>query len=218
VNCPTCDGVVEADSRFCKHCGKTLTPWTPTAAGLGPNPPTGAVGASAKRPDVYHDPKEEQQVWQGRPAWRSYYGHWAAWAIFGAVTLGAAYKWTDADSMAVFLAWAFVLGAGVALLVREALVVLSLRYRLTTQRLFVHRGILSRVTDQMELMRVDDVRLHQTVVDRLVNTGSVEIHSSDETDEVIVLQSVSSPAEVAEALRLHVRGIRSKGALMIEQI
>lgn len=218
MNCPTCDGLIEADSRFCRHCGKTLMPRAPIAAALGSSPAAGAAGTAVKRPDIYHDPKQEQQVWQGRPAWRSYSGLWAAWVSLGAMTLGAAYKWTDADSRVVFLAWAVVLGVGVALLVREALVVLSLRYRLTTQRLFVHRGILSRVTDQVELMRVDDVRLHQTVVDRLVNTGSVEIHTSDETDEVIVLQSINAPAEVAEALRLHARGIRSKGALMIEQI
>lgn len=220
MNCPKCQGTIEDDSAFCRHCGAAASQ---SASGgqpsSSPKPflsPPNDGGDLAKK--VYHDPKYERQVWEGRPAWRSYYGLWAAWALLSAAALGASYRWGASGSPVVTLVWLFVLGAGVAILVREALFVFSLRYRLTTQRLFVHRGILTRVTDQMELMRVEDVRLRQGVVDRLVNTGDVEVMGSDETDEVITLQSISAPAEVTEALRLHVRGARGKGTLLIEQI
>lgn len=114
--------------------------------------------------------------------------------------------------------WIFVIGAAVMILVRDALVVYGVAYQLTTQRLFIHRGVLARVTDQMELLRVDDVRIMQSVIDRIVNTGSLELFSSDESDDNVTLRSISAPMEVAEALRLHVRGARSKGTLAVERV
>ncbi len=225
MKCPKCKADIEDDSRFCKHCGASIDkpvekPAAEPAEELSPADKLKAAaseGASDhKDGDVYRDPKHEKQIWQGRPAWRSYYGLWAIWALLSAIALGAAYKWLGEP--AVFLAWAVVLGAGVAILVREALFVVSLRYRLTTQRLFIHRGILTRTTDQTELIRIDDVRIKQGIVDRLVNTGDVEVMGTDETDDVVTLRSVNAPAEVAEALRTHVRGARSKGSLLIEEI
>ncbi len=227
MKCPKCKADIEADSKFCKDCGAPIDKPVEKPVEKSAEEPSPAdklkSAASKGAPDnkdgdIYRDPKYEKQVWQGRPAWRSYYGLWAIWALLSAIVLGAAYKWADAGEPIVFLAWAVVLGAGVAILVREALFVVSLRYRLTTQRLFIHRGILTRTTDQTELIRIDDVRIKQGVVDRLVNTGDVEVMGTDETDEVVRLQSISAPAEVAEALRTHVRGARSKGSLLIEEI
>jgi len=70
----------------------------------------------------------------------------------------------------------------------------------------------------LELVRVEDVRLRQGVIDRLVNTGDIEIISSDETDNKLVLQSVCTPAEVAEHVRRNVRGARGKGTLFVENV
>jgi membrane protein YdbS with pleckstrin-like domain len=219
MDCPKCRGTIEDDSTYCKHCGaRVREPEAADRPASSPKSPFSLDESVDLAKKVYHDPKYERQVWEGRPAWRSYYGVWAVWVLSSAAAVGAAYKWRESGSPVVTLVWLFVLGAAVAIWVREALFVFSLRYRLTTQRLFIHRGILTRVTDQMELIRVNDVRLRQGVVDRLVNTGDVEVMGTDETHDVITLQSVSAPAEVTEALRMHVRGARGKGALLIEQI
>ena len=222
--CPKYKITIDDDSAFCKHCGATLP-----GAGQTPEPspaerlssPTGgplSPGDASGKEDVYRDPKFEKHIWQGRPAWRSYYGLWALWALASAVILGAAYKWKESGSAAVWLAWFVVVGTAVAILVREALFVLSLSYRLTTQRLFIRRGIIRRVTDQMELVRIDDVRLKQGLIDRLVNTGDVEVMGTDQTDQALMLESIVGPQEIVEALRLHVRGARSKGTLQVEQV
>ena len=217
MNCPKCNQPIDDQCRFCQHCGGPVSRQTSEpepAERLGLAPAERDPGGE----DVYHDPEQERQVWEGRPAWRSQYGIWAAWALGSAMLLGAAIKWKASDSIAVELTLLLVLGTGIAILVREALFVFGFRYRLTTQRLFVHRGILTRVTDQMELIRVNDVRLRQGVVDRLVNTGDVEIMSTDETDETVTLQSIGAPAEAAEAVRLHVRQSRKKNTLLVEKI
>jgi hypothetical protein len=70
----------------------------------------------------------------------------------------------------------------------------------------------------LELVRVDDVRLRQGIIDRLVNTGDIEIIGSDATDEKLVLHSVFAPAEIAEHVRRYVRAVRGKGMLFVENV
>lgn len=207
MRCGECDKGIGSDSRYCRHCGAEIQA-----------PPSRTPRFSSNGPDVHHDPAHEQAIWRGRPAWRSFSGMWMIWLALCATALVLAYRHAGATSTLVTVVWLFVAGAGAALLVRELLIILGLRYRLTTQRLFIHRGILTRVTDQMELLRISDVRLRQGVIDRLVNTGDLEIFGTDETDETVTLESILAPAEVAESLRLHVRAVRGKGTLAVERI
>ena len=219
MNCPRCNTAIDDDSKFCKHCGATLG--AEPAAGSSAEVPKAAApkADSAERgPDIYRDPKYEKQVWEGRPAWRSYWGLWLLWAAASIVCMYASNRWAGSDSALFRVVLLLAAGAAVALFIREALLVLSLRYRLTTQRLFIHKGIITRVTDQVELVRVDDVRLRQGVIDRIVNTGDVEVIGTDNTEPTCTLESIRTPAEVAEALRMHVRGVRSRGTLFVENV
>jgi membrane protein YdbS with pleckstrin-like domain len=219
MNCPRCNTPIDDDSKFCKHCGATIDA---SASSASPAATLQAAAAKSdqadKAPDIYRDPKYEKQIWEGRPAWRSYWGLWLLWAAASLVCVIASYRWSGGDSALFRVVLLIAAAAAVALFIREALMVWSLRYRLTTQRLFVHKGVLTRVTDQVELVRVDDVRVRQGVVDRIVNTGDVEVVGSDTTDPEIVLESIGAPAEVAEALRLHIRGVRTKGTLFVENV
>jgi hypothetical protein len=47
----------------------------------------------------------------------------------------------------------------------------TLRYRLTNYRLFTQRGLLARDNDEIELIRVDDVSVHQNVLQRVFDVG-----------------------------------------------
>jgi membrane protein YdbS with pleckstrin-like domain len=219
MNCPHCNTVIEGDSKFCKHCGATIGAESPVT---GPADVLKAAvpksDSADKGPDVYRDPKFEKQVWEGRPAWRSYWGLWLLWAAGSIVCIYGSHRWAGSDSGLFKAVLLLAAGAAVAMFIREALVVLSSRYRLTTQRLFVHKGLITRITDQLELVRVDDVRLRQGIIDRIVNTGDVEVIGTDNTDPDFTLESIRAPAEVAEALRMHVRGVRSKGTLFVENV
>ncbi|OQZ01376.1 MAG: hypothetical protein B6D36_14210 [Planctomycetes bacterium UTPLA1] len=238
MNCPKCHFTIEADSRFCKYCGASLAagavaapaaPMTPSnrgSAGPSSTPATGsdpltAAAKDAKSGDLHRDPAMEKDVWQGRPSWRAYYGTWFLWLVAVIVFLVLVHRSTLPSESPWNLrstAWLIAFASGVALFVRQFLVIYGQHYRLTTQRLFMNRGILSRVTDQLELVRVEDVRLRQGVIDRLVNTGRVEIVSSDQTDQDLTLESIAEPAQVAEHVRRNVRGARGKGSLFVENV
>lgn len=220
--CAKCRAAIEDDSKFCKHCGapndSAVSPAIPSASSPPDAAGVMAAAGSQRAPDPYRDPALEKQVWQGRPAWRAYYGIWLIWFLGSLAGLYFAHKGTEKASIWRTVLWVLIGASAAALFVREALVIWGQRYRLTTQRLFLHRGILTQVTDQLELVRVEDVRLRQGIIDRLVNTGNIEIISSDQTDDRLVLQSVSTPAEVAEHVRRNVRAARGKGSLFVENV
>lgn len=218
MQCISCKATIDADSRFCRHCGATqaMAP-TPQAPSANSSPASALSAPDEKAANPYRDPAFEKEVWTGRPAWRSSYGQWFLWAVLSLAGLYAMRRY-EAGETTRNVAWTLIGAAALFVLLRQAYASLSLHYRLTTQRLFIQRGILSRVTDQMELVRVDDVRVRQGIVDRLVNTGDVEIIGSDKTDDAVWLENVSAPSEVAESLRRNVRAARGKGTLFVENV
>lgn len=56
---------------------------------------------------------------------------------------------------------------------------LSDRYTLTNQRLIINKGLLSRSVDEIELFRVKDVTLTQTLFQRFVGYGTITVSSTD---------------------------------------
>lgn len=215
MNCPECNAPVDGDSRFCKHCGATLQEPADRVKSVA-TPPSINEG-----PDIHRDPTQEKPVWHGRPSWRAYAWVWVLWAAISLVLIIYIYLKTEAGGSGAWLrtwVWPVTLTAAVVLLVRQALFILGTRYRITTQRLFVDRGILTRVTDQTELVRVDDVRIRQGVLDRMLDTGQVEVISTDASHGRLVLQSINKPTDVAESLRLHTRAVRGKQTLFVENV
>ena len=95
--------------------------------------------------------------------------------------------------------------------------IISRRYRLTSQRLFIERGILNQTIDQTELIRVDDVRLEKTLIDRVFGLGTVSLLSTDVTDRLVVIEGIDNADRVAEAVRTNMRTQRGK-ALFVENL
>jgi hypothetical protein len=71
--------------------------------------------------------------------------------------------------------------------------------------------------DQTELIRVDDVRIHKTLLDRIFGLGTIAILSTDATDREVVIAGVADPDQVAEALRRNMRTLRQK-SLFVEHL
>ena len=74
-------------------------------------------------------------------------------------------------------------------------------YELTTQRLKIHRGILTRRLEEVELYRVKDYVLEQPLFLRLLGLGNLTLVSSDATTPSIVLRAIAGVAALREQLR-----------------
>lgn len=75
-------------------------------------------------------------------------------------------------------------------------------------RLRYEAGFLSKTTRTMELTKVQDVRVDQTVGQRMLNIGNLSLESAGETSR-IVMPSVDRPHEAADRILALARGRHS---------
>ncbi|MCA1858322.1 PH domain-containing protein [Massilia oculi] len=82
------------------------------------------------------------------------------------------------------------------------------RYALTSQRMRVTSGVLSRRVEEVELFRVRDIELHASFVERLCGVATLRIHSNDRTAPTLAFEGIARAAWVKEALRERVLVLR----------
>src|SRR6185295_9597874 len=89
-----------------------------------------------------------------------------------------------------------LIGAGILLLagwffiLRAAISVLSLKYRIDGARVELERGLVMKKIDNLELWRVKDIRFRQGLIQRMLGQGNVELDSTDVSDRVLVLRGI----------------------------
>jgi uncharacterized membrane protein YdbT with pleckstrin-like domain len=74
-----------------------------------------------------------------------------------------------------------LVGIGFLIILRVWLKFVSTRYELTDQRLVIHRGILMKSTDEIELYRIKDVRVDYSLLNQISDIGTITLTSSDRT-------------------------------------
>jgi len=99
---------------------------------------------------------------------------------------------------------------GLFFLVRVWYRVASLRYRLTTQRLFVYKGLIAKQAEEVELFRVKDVFVQQKLLQRILGFGTITILSTDDNSPRLDLIGINNPMEVKETIRDHFRAARQR--------
>jgi membrane protein YdbS with pleckstrin-like domain len=108
---------------------------------------------------------------------------------------------------AAFLLWAIYLLATFAL--RRAV-----RYRLLPQRLEVERGILGRRYESIDLWRVRDVVLEQTLIERLRGVGRITVLSTDQVEPELVVGPVGGAKVLYDHLRDAVAAARKEARVV----
>jgi uncharacterized membrane protein YdbT with pleckstrin-like domain len=86
----------------------------------------------------------------------------------------------------------------------------AIRWVLTTERLRVVRGILSRSTEEVELARVRDVSFEQSLAQRALGIGTVTVVGTDVSAPEVILHDVEEPEQVKELIRQAVREQRRR--------
>lgn len=173
------------------------------------NEPVEKVGAASKETD------EERMLWSARTNWKHFGAGIFFWATAGFITQLISFVWLPSPWR--LIVFGLVVLAALILAAKITVRVLSFRYELSTQRLFVQRGLIQITRDQTELVRVDDVRVVKDLVDRMFDLGTVEVISTDASDRVVRIEGVSGPDQVAELVRNYMRTARKK-SLFIESL
>jgi uncharacterized membrane protein YdbT with pleckstrin-like domain len=134
----------------------------------------------------------EQVIFQGHPSWRAILGFYLK-GLLVAIVLGVIAKLIDQGSGTVFLIVLIVLAATVLIgFVKRV----ATTYTITTRRLNIKRGIISREIQETRLERVQNVNYRQTVYQRLMQIGDVDFDTAATDDYNFVFIGVANPGEV----------------------
>jgi membrane protein YdbS with pleckstrin-like domain len=168
---------------------------------------------AAKAGKTTIDPRQERDVWAGGYSAKDM-----------ALEIAGLCAWTI---LAVILAsliggptilWLLlILGPALYVLAKLGYRKYTIRYRLTNQRFFFTKGLLVTTVDEMELARIDDVTLEQNIIGRMVDVGSLVVHSTDRSSPIKRLRGVSKPREVKEHMRSYMIQLR-QGMLRVHRI
>ena len=74
-------------------------------------------------------------------------------------------------------------------------------YVLTSERIKIVKGLLSRDIENFELIRVQDIDISQGVSERIFGVGDITLRGQDASKPTIVLRNISNPEEVYETIR-----------------
>lgn len=74
-------------------------------------------------------------------------------------------------------------------------------YQITTERIKIVSGLLSRHVENYELIRVQDIDYKQGLFERLLGIGDITIQGQDASEPVITLRNIGQPERVYEVLR-----------------
>lgn len=88
-------------------------------------------------------------------------------------------------------------------------------FRLYDESIEVERGLFSRRIENIQLFRVRDLSLSQSLMGRLLGYGDIGITSTDQTSPRFTLRSVDAPRELYETLRTAVARSQATRRTMI---
>jgi uncharacterized membrane protein YdbT with pleckstrin-like domain len=77
---------------------------------------------------------------------------------------------------------------------------MATRYMVTSQRLWIRRGVFAKRVQQTRIDRVQNVNTNQSLVDRILRVGTVDFDTAGTDDSEFRFVGIASPEEVVAAV------------------
>jgi uncharacterized membrane protein YdbT with pleckstrin-like domain len=137
----------------------------------------------------------EEVVFEGHPSWRAllsfYIGGLLAAAAVAVVVALIASVVTGVLVGVILFALLLVVG-----FVRR----MTTTYMVSTQRLYIRRGLLSKAVQQTRIDRVQNVNTNQRLRDRILRVGTVDFDTAGTDDSDFTFVGIANPGGVVTAV------------------
>ena len=147
----------------------------------------------------------EDTIWKGTSSQWENFKPFAFFVISIPASIGL-HHWLGDKGVGVWI-YALILLAGLWAFSRW-LILKTTVYHLTSERLITSHGILTKVTDTLELYRVRDLQMVQPLFLRILGLQNIHIITTDSTSAELILDYMPTSANLGDQLRNCVEACR----------
>lgn len=172
---------------------------------------------SQQQANVAPAPDVEVVFYEGSPKLRGELGLVFQCLAAAAVVIGIGVALTMFMNSFPWWGLAIAILVGLLVLILPLLLVRKNRYKISNYRIDYEQGLISKRIDTIELWHVDDVQMRQSVIDRMMGVGTINIHSNDATNPVLPLRSLPEPRKLYDAIKQRVIAVkRQRGVIKMD--
>jgi uncharacterized membrane protein YdbT with pleckstrin-like domain len=152
-----------------------------------------------------HLDSDEKIIIFFRPSRKAYLIQYVFWIIL--LITSAFFSGYICVGCANFIFWAFIRVAALVVLIFTIIMLLRLEYRifsrryaLTNERIMYSNGIFSEVFKSAQYNFISDIEFEQSFWDKMMNTGTLKIHTVGTDEYQIRYRKVSDPLEIKKTI------------------